>query len=56
MNHMGLGLSEKMTSIEVTATRQQMRATGIRTRWVNSDGQLADVLTKPTAPAASIQR
>ena len=51
---LGLGLSEKRTSIEVTATRQQMRATGIQTRWVNSDRQLADVLTKPTAPPAAI--
>merc|ERR1711986_64892 len=33
-----------------------MRATGIKTRWVNSDRQLADVLTKPTAPSASIHR
>ena len=33
-----------------------MRATGINTRWVNSDRQLADVLTKPTAPSASIHR
>ena len=53
---LGLGLSEKRTSIEVTATRQQMRATGIKTRWVNSDRQLADVLTKPTASPISIQR
>merc|ERR1712155_198843 len=53
---LGLGLSEKRTSIEVTATRQQMRATGINARWANSDRQLADVLTKPTAPASSIQR
>ena len=52
---LGLGLSEKRTSIEVTATRQQMRATGMRTRWVNSDRQLADVLTKPTASSSSIQ-
>ena len=51
---LGLGLSEKRTSIEVTATRQQMRATGIKTKWVNSDRQLADVLTKGTAPPASI--
>ena len=51
---LGLGLSEKRTSIEVMATRQQMRATGIKTRWVNSDRQLADVLTKATAPPASI--
>ena len=33
-----------------------MHATGIETRWVNSDRQLADVLTKPTAPPAAIQR
>ena len=32
------------------ATRQQTRATGIKTRWVNSDRQLADVLTKATVP------
>ena len=53
---LGLGLSEKRTSIEVSATKQQMRATGIRTKWVNSDRQLADVLTKATAPPASILR
>ena len=29
---LGLGLSEKRTSIEVTSTRQQMRATGINTK------------------------
>ena len=52
----GLGLSEKRTSIEVAATRQQMHATCIKTRWVNSDRQLADVLTKPTALAASMLR
>ena len=46
---LGLGLSEKRTSIEVTATRQHMRATGIKTKWVNPDRQLADVLTKATA-------
>ena len=47
---LGLGLSEKRTSIEVTSTRHHMRATGIKTRWVNSDRQLADVLTTCTAP------
>ena len=51
---LGLGLSEKRTSIEVTSTRQQMRATGINTRWVNSARQLADVLTKGTAPPAIV--
>ena len=33
-----------------------MRATGIRTRWVNNGRQLAGVLTKPTAPSASTQQ
>ena len=48
----GLGLSEKRTAIEVTATRQQMEATGIDCKWVNSDRQLADSLTKPIASHA----
>ena len=47
---LGLGLSERRTSIEVMATKQQLRATGLKTKWVNSDRQLADVLTKATAP------
>ena len=45
----GLGLSEKRTAIEVAATRQQMEATGFDCKWVNSDRQLADSLTKPMA-------
>ena len=32
-----------------------MRETGITTRWVNSDRQVADVLTKPNAPSHSLQ-
>ena len=51
----GLGLSEKRTAIEVTATRDVMRETGISTRWVNSDRQIADVLTKPQVPAHNLQ-
>ena len=43
----GLGLAEKRTAIEVTATREAMRETGNITRWVNSDRQVADVLRKP---------
>ena len=31
-----------------------MRETGIRTRWVNSDRQIADVLTKPQVPNHSL--
>ena len=51
----GLGLSEKRTAIEVTATRDVMRETGIATRWVNSDRQIADVLTKPQVPSHNLQ-
>ena len=48
----GLGLQEKRTAIEVAATRQQMEATGLQCKWVNSDRQLADSLTKPMASHA----
>ena len=51
----GLGLQEKRTAIEVTATRDAMRETGITTRWVNSDRQIADVLTKPQVPSHNLQ-
>ena len=51
----GLGLSEKRTAIEVAATRQQMEATGVNCRWVNSDRQLADSLTKPMLAHAMTQ-
>ena len=43
----GLGLQEKRTAVEVTAIRQTMSQTNLKTKWVNSDRQLADVLTKP---------
>ena len=45
-----LGLTEKRTSIEVQAIKQHVLATNIATKWVNSDRQLADVLTKPQVP------
>ena len=51
----GLGLQEKRTAIEVAATRQQMEASGISCKWVNSDRQLADSLTKPMAAHAMKQ-
>ena len=31
-----------------------MQATGLHARWVNSDRQLADILTKPTVSPAAI--
>ena len=51
----GLGLAEKRTAIEVAATRQQMEATGVSCKWVNSDRQLADSLTKPMCAHAMKQ-
>ena len=51
----GLGLAEKRTAIEVTATRETMRETGITTRPVNSDRQIADVFTKPHVPSHNLQ-
>ena len=51
----GLGLAEKRTAIEVAATRQQMEATGVDCKWVNSDRQLADSLTKPMVAHAMRQ-
>ena len=53
---LGLGLAEKRTSIEVSATRQVMRETNVRQRWVNSDRQLADVLTKTRVNPDSIMK
>ena len=46
---LGFGLSEKRTPIEVAATRHQTQATGVRVRRVNSDRELADVFTNPSA-------
>ena len=39
----------------MAATRQQMEATGIDCKWVNSDRQVADSLTKPMAAHAMRQ-
>ena len=46
---------KKRTANEVAATRQQMEATGVHCKWVNSDRQLADSLTKPMASHAMTQ-
>ena len=46
---LALGLTDRQSSIEVAATRQQIQATDVETHWVNSERQLADVLTKSMA-------
>ena len=45
----GLNLSEKRTSIEVLAGRERLTELNIPLKWVNSDRQLADGLTKVQA-------
>ena len=42
----GLGLSEKRTAIEALSIRQISAASNVSIKWVNSDRQLADILTK----------
>ena len=46
----GLSLSEKRTAIEVIALKERMSQLNLKLFWVNGDRQLADGLTKPTAP------
>ena len=43
---MGLGLTEKRTAIEALSIKQIIDSTHIQVKWVNSDRQLADILTK----------
>ena len=43
---MGLGLTEKRTAIEALSVKQIIDSTHIQVKWVNSDRQLADSLTK----------
>ena len=42
----GLGLSEKRTAIEALSIRQICSVSNVSVKWVNSDRQLADILTK----------
>ena len=52
----GLGLSEKRTAVEVLSIRQICQATGVRVKWVNSDRQLADILTKGQVPIDNLRQ
>ena len=42
----GLGLAEKRTAIEALSIRQICEESNVLLKWVNSDRQLADILTK----------
>ena len=43
----GLQLEEKRTALEVLSIRERTKLTGIMVKWVDSDQQLADGLSKP---------
>ena len=45
----GLQLEERRLALEVLSIRERVRATGMQLRWVDSDQQLADNLSKPFA-------
>lgn len=42
----GLGLKEKYSALEIMSVMQRLQLCGTQTRWVHSDAQLADALTK----------
>ena len=52
----GLGLSEKRTAIECLPIRQITAESGVTVRWVNSDRQVADILTKQGVLTENIDR
>jgi hypothetical protein len=43
----GLQLEEKRTAIELLAIKQRLQQALVDLRWVNSDQQMSDALTKP---------
>ena len=52
----GLGLSEKRTAIEAVSIRQICAASNVSVMWVNSDRQLADILTKQGVLTENLDR
>ena len=52
----GLGLSEKRTAIEVLSIRQICSMSNVTVKWVNSDRQLADILTKQGVSTDNLDR
>ena len=50
------GLSEKRTAIEALSIRQICAASNVSVKWVNSDWQLADILTKQSVLTESLDR
>ena len=53
---MGLGLTEKRTAFEAPSIKQIIDSTHIHVKWVNSDRQLAYILTKQGVLPENIDR
>ena len=44
-----LGVTDKRTALELMSAKETMTDVGMKCKWVNSESQLADGLTKPGA-------
>ena len=51
-NTSGLGLKERYSALELLSVMQRLKMCSTTTRWVHSEAQLADALTKPLTHAA----
>ena len=54
-NSSGLGLRDKYASLEVLSILQRLKMCDTTVRWVHSNAQLADALTKPLATSSLLQ-
>ena len=52
LNSAAGGLREKYSALELLSLNERLRRADTVVRWVNSDAQVADALTKPTQPGA----
>ena len=52
LNTAGLGLRDKYSTLEMLSILERLERGRTTTRWVNSDAQLADALTKPKVSSA----
>ena len=52
LNSAGAGLKEKYSTLEFLSLLEMLKTGRTAVRWVHSDAQLADALTKPLASTA----
>lgn len=51
-NTSGFGLRERYSALELMSVMQRLKMFSTSTRWVHSEAQLADALTKPLVTAS----